>query len=270
MRVSLSAAILVAILGAAGAGLWYRYQAEQQTEPAETAGFSAADDEWLEHLYSQNPKIAEEATRHVKKLGAEALPTIQAALDDPGADPQRKKAAFKAAGILGTTAAPLVGHVAEHLPDPALTAEAAVALSFMGREAFEPLREALDSDDPVLRAEALRSLGKLRERAPLDARAVIPLLRRGMDDADAGVRTVAATYLGIIAESPETTVPVLIAALKDESPEVRAAAATALGSFPTAATQSIPALRRATGDKNPDVAREAGVSLVKLQGSVGK
>jgi HEAT repeat protein len=270
VKVSLSAAILVAILGATGAGLWYRYQLDQQRDATGEVEFSAVDDEWLEHLYSQNPKIAEEATLHVKALGAEALPTLQAALDDPAADPQRKKAAFKAIGILGPTAAPLVGHVAEHLPDPVLTAEAAVALSFMGREAFEPLRDALDSDDPVLRAEALRSIGKLRERAPLDARAVIPLLHRGMDDADAGVRTVAATYLGIIAESPETTVPTLIAALKDDSPAVRAAAATALGSFPSAATEAIPALRRATGDKNPDVAREAGVSLVKLQGGGGR
>jgi HEAT repeat protein len=270
VKVSLSAAILVAILGAAGAGLWYRYQTEQQSNTSAAVRFSAADDEWLEHLYSQNPKVAEQATEHVKTLGAEALPTIQAVLDDAGADPQRKKAAFKAVGILGPTAAPLVGHVAEHLPDPTLTAEAAVALSFMGRDAFEPLRDALDSDDPVLRAEALRSLGKLRERAPLDARAVIPMLRRGIDDPDAGVRSVAATYLGIIAEDPETAVPILISALKDDSPQVRAAAATALGSFPSAAAQAIPALRRATGDKNPDVAREAGVSLVKLQGGRGQ
>jgi HEAT repeat protein len=269
VRLTLPAAILVAILGAAGAGIWYRYHVVPD-DAATSAGFSAADDEWLEHLYSQNPKVSEEATGHVKQLGAEALPAIQAVLDDPGADPQRKKAAFKAVGILGPVAAPLVGHVAEHLPDPALTAEAAVALSFMGREAYEPLRDALDSDDPVLRAEALRSIGKLRERAPLDVRAVMPLLIKGLQDPDAGVRTVAATYLGIIGEQSETAVPALIVALKDESPEVRAAAATALGSFPAAASETIPALRRATGDKNADVAREAGVSLVKLQSSRGK
>lgn len=266
VKVSLSAAVLVAILGAAAFGFWYRYNADKGAGQ-ETVGFSADDDEWIDHLYSQNPKVAEEATQHVKDLGAEALPAIQAVLDDPGADPQRKKAAFKAVGILGPTAAPLVGHVADHLPDPALTAEAAVALSFMGRDAFEPLRHALDSDDPVLRAEALRSIGKLKDRAPLDARAVVPLLLRGMEDPDPGVRTVAATYLGIIAEETETIVPVLIGALKDDSPEVRAAAATALGSIPSGASDAIPALRRATGDKNPDVAREAGVSLVKLQGS---
>jgi HEAT repeat protein len=265
VKVSLSAFVLVAILGAAGFGLWYRYQAERAADPVNEVSLAEAD-EWLDELYSQNPKTAEAATEHVKELGTDALPTIQAVLEDPGADPQRKKAAFKAVGILGPAAAPLVGHVAEHLPDPALTAEAAVALSFMGREAFEPLRDALDSDDPVLRAEALRSLGKLQERAPLDSRAVLPLLVKGMNDPDAGVRTVAATYLGIIGESPETVVPLLIGGLKDDSPDVRAAAATALGSFPSAASVAIPALRRATGDKNADVAREAGVSLVKLQG----
>lgn len=268
MKATLSAVVLVVILGAAGFGLWYRYQAERAGgDVTGSVAFEPGDSEWLDHLYSQNPKVADEATQHVKALGPDALPALEAVLEDPNADPQRKKAAFKAVGILGPTAAPLVGHVAEHLPDPELTAEAAVALSFMGREAYEPLRDALDSDDPVLRAEALRSLGKLRERAPLDARAVLPLLLRGMKDPDAGVRTVAGTYLGIIAEDPDTIVPVLIAALKDDSPEVRAAAATALGSFPAAAPAIIPALRRALGDKNADVAREAGVSLVKLQGN---
>ena len=90
------------------------------------------------------------------------------------------KAALKACGILGPTAASAIPEVAEQLPDPTLTAEAAVALSFMGRGAFSPLRDALASDDPVVRREALRSIGKLKERAPLDARAVLPLLISGV------------------------------------------------------------------------------------------
>ena len=77
----------------------------------------------------------------------------------------------------------------------------------------------------------------------------------------------AATYLGIIADYNARVVPVLIGALKDEDAEVRMAAATALGSFPEAASSVIPALRKATADPNPDVAREAGVAIVKLQGS---
>ena len=32
------------------------------------------DGDWLEHLYSQNPKVAEEAARQLQRLGAGALP----------------------------------------------------------------------------------------------------------------------------------------------------------------------------------------------------
>jgi HEAT repeat protein len=135
----------------------------------------------------------------------------------------------------------------------------------MGRTAFAPLREALRSDDPVVRREALRSIGKLKERAPLDARAVLPLLIGATADPDPGVRTVAATYLGIIHEGGSEAVRALIDALKDPEPDVRRAAASALGSFGPEAAPAVPALRKAAGDADPDVAREAAVTLVKLQ-----
>lgn len=252
---------------AAGAGAaWYFYGPGRvlplTSEPEEV---DAGD--WLEHLYSQNPRVAEEAEQQLAELGEAALPEIQDVLRDPGSDPQHKKAAIKASGMLGPVASSLVPDVAAHLTEPGLTEASAVALSFMGREAFVPLRDAIESEDPVVRREALRSLGKLRERAPLDAGAVVPILVQRLSDPDPGVRVVAATYLGIIAEDPDTTVPPLVQALKDGDAEVRAAAATALGSFPSAAKTVIPALRRATGDKNADVAREAGVALVKLQGT---
>jgi HEAT repeat protein len=146
-----------------------------------------------------------------------------------------------------------------------LTADAALALSFMGRGAFGPLRDALGSEDPVVRREALRSIGKLKERAPLDARAVVPLLIERAADADAGVRTVAATYLGIIHEGGVDAVNALMEGLKDAEADVRRAAAAALGSFAADAEPAVPALRKAAADADPDVAREAGVALVKLQ-----
>ena len=54
----------------------------------------------------------------------------------------------------------------------------------MGRGAFGPLRDALSSEDPDVRREALRSIGKLKERAPLDAGAVLPLLIDRDKDSD--------------------------------------------------------------------------------------
>lgn len=246
-----------------GAGFWY-YRSGRAL-PVQLAEEQPDEDAWLDQLYSSNPAEVEAATHQVEELGSRALPAIHGTLQDPAASPQRVKAALKACGILGPDAASAIGEVAEQLPDPTLTADAAVALSFMGRSAFGPLRDALGSEDPVVRRESLRSVGKLKERAPLDARAVLPLLVARATDSDAGVRAVAATYLGIIHEGGADAVPALILALQDPEIDVRRAAATALGSFGEDAAVALPALRKAAADADPDVAREAGVALVKLQ-----
>jgi HEAT repeat protein len=258
-----AAALVVVLVCGVGAAVWYystvRETAARIDEPPPD------ENVWLDEIYSSNPAEAEAAARQVESLGVNALPVIHATFQDPSASPERVKAALKACGILGPIAAPAIGEVAEQLPDPTVTAEAAVALSFMGRGAFGPLRDALRSQDPVVRREALRSIGKLEERAPLDARAVLPLLIAALGDADEGVRTVAATYLGIIHEGGAEAVTALVEVLKDPEPDVRRAAAAALGSFGANATPALPALRKAAGDADPDVAREAGVALVKLQ-----
>jgi hypothetical protein len=255
-------AVFVCLLASGvGAGLWYYRPAQ----PVQIAEQQPDEDAWLDQLYSSNPAEAEAAAHQVEALGADALPIIHGTFQDSGASHERVKAALKACAILGPAAAPAMGEVAEQLPDPTLTADAAVALSFMGRNAFGPLRDALGSEDPVVRREALRSIGKLKERAPLDARAVVPLLIDRTADADAGVRTVAATYLGIIHDGGADAVRALMEGLKDSEADVRRAAATALGSFGDDAESAVPALRKAAADADPDVAREAGVTLVKLR-----
>jgi len=247
-----------------GAGLVWYYKTSHPSAVSATAP-AVDENAWIEHLYNANPAEVETATRQLHSLGPRALPLIHQTFQDPGASTARVKAALKACGILGPTAASAIPEVAEQLPDPTLTAEAAVALSFMGRGAFSPLRDALASDDPVVRREALRSIGKLKDRAPLDARAVLPLLISGVTDPDPGVRTVAVTYLGIVHEGGADAVNALVSALKDPEVDVRRSAATAVGSFGTDAASAVPALRKAAADSDPEVAREAGVSLVKLQ-----
>jgi len=263
MKSSLAA---VAMFVCFGAALWYfreQYQARPEG-PARTAT-SAPNDEWLGKLYSRNPTEVAAAAQELSALGPNALPVIKDVLGDAQSDAEHLKAALKACGILAKTAAPLVSDVAPLLYEPALTAEAAVALSYMGREAFEPLREASASDDPVVRREALRSIGKLKERAPVDGRVVIPRLIESMKDSDASVRAVAATYLGIIHEEPAQAIPALVAGLQDGDAEVRLASAAALGSFGPSAAPALRALKKAASDPNGDVAREAGRSVVKLQ-----
>ena len=261
----LRVAAIVALI-ACGAGLVWYYTAGHAAPAPDVVVVQPVDENgWIDQLYTANPAEVEAATRQVHELGPRALPLIHQTFQDSGASTPRVKAALKACAILGPIAATAIPEVAEQLPDPTLTAEAAVALSFMGRGAFGPLRDALTSDDPVVRREALRSIGKLKERAPLDARVVVPLLIRGVSDSDPGVRTVAVTYLGIIHEGGTDAVNALVTALKDPEVDVRRSAASALGSFAEDAAPAIPALKKAAGDSDPEVAREAGVTLVKLQ-----
>lgn len=263
--------VAFALLVAGGAwyyatgGDWY-YPRRLRTVPV-TPTPAARDDVWLDNLYSQNPREVEAASEEVAALGARVLPAVQAALRDPNAEAERIKAALKACGIVGQAAAPAIPDVAALLPEPGVTSEAAIALSYMGPEAFPYLRDALGSNDPVVRREALRSIGKLKDRAPLDLGVVLPLLVAGMADPDPSVRAVGATYMGIIHEGPDEAVPSLAKGLADADAEVRRASASALGSFGAAAAPALPALRKASTDRNEDVAREAGRSIVKLQGT---
>ena len=253
----------IVFLGALAIGATWYVMSPREMEP--TADSGATDDEWLDDLYSQNPKDAQQAERDVNTLGERALPVVRATLRAEGGDRARKKAALKACVLLEERAAPVIPEVATQLANPELTEEAAVALSYMGRAAFGPLRKALASADPRTRREAVRSIGKLKARAPLDSSAVLPLLIKKLADDDPGVRAVAATYIGIIHEGAEASVPALIAALEDPAIEVRRAAATALGSFGEAAEPARSALRKAAVDADPDLAREAGRSLIKIQ-----
>jgi HEAT repeat protein len=220
--------------------------------------------DWLAELYSQNPHDVQEGTEYVLKLGPAALPAIEEAFRNPATDREHRKAALKACGILGLTAAPVIPAVVSQLGDDDLTEEAAMALSFMGPAAFPPLRDAVGDEDPVVRREALRSLGKLHSRADLPITDVLPHVTDGMLDPDPGVRVVAATYLGILNQTPATSVPLLTDGLDDEDLEVRTACATALGSFGSDARKALPALKKAAADTDPDLAREAGRSMVRI------
>ncbi len=134
----------------------------------------------------------------------------------------------------------------------------------MGSAAVPTLREAVKSDEPVVRREALRSLGKLRERASIDPQIVVPELLAALSDPDATVRNVAVTYLGIVRDNPEKEVAGLISALADPEAPVRQAAAEALSAYGLLAEPAIPALKKATADPDDDVKREAGRTLVHL------
>lgn len=253
-------ALFLALLAGVGVAVWY-YRAP---EGSVAAPIVRNDDRWLEGLQSRAPKEVEQATAELEQRGTAALPVIRRTLQNQGAQPAQRKAALKAAAILGARATEALGDVTEALNDPDYAPEAALALSFMGAPAVTPLRDALQSDNPIVRREALRAMGKLRERASIDPQIVIPVLLQSLDDTDASVRNVAVTYLGIVRDSPEKEVTGLIKALSDESSEVRQAAAVALAEYGTLAEPAIPALKKAATDPDDEVKREAGRTLVRL------
>jgi HEAT repeat protein len=254
-------ALFVALIAGVGVAVWYYRAPANGGVPAPIV---RNDDRWLEGLQSRSPKDVEEATAQLEERGTAALPVIRRTLQDPAADPAKRQAALKATAILGTRAAEALPDVTAVLQEPEYAPEAALALSFMGSAAVPALQEAVNANDAIVRREAIRALGKLRERASIDPRIVVPMLLRAVDDPDSTVRQVAVTYLGIVRDDPEAGVAALIKALADETPEVRQNAAAALAEYGSLAQKAIPALKKAAGDPDEDVRREAGRTLVHL------
>ncbi len=253
-------ALFIALVAGIGVAVWYYRSPEAGT----SVRVARNDDRWIDGLQSRTPKEAEAAAAEVERRGTTALPTIRKILQDPAADPPKRKAALKAIGILGARAAEAIPDVAALLPDADYTTEAALALSFMGSAAVRPLRDATQSEHASVRREALRSLGKLRERASIDPQLVVPLLLKALEDDDPTVRHVAVTYLGIVRDNPPAEIAGLIDALEDEEADVREAAAIALGQYGALADQAVPALRKAARDSDEEVRREAGRALVTI------
>jgi HEAT repeat protein len=253
-------ALFVALVAGVGVAVWY-YRAPADGAPALIA---RDDDRWMTGLQSRSPKEVEEATAQLEERGTAALPLIRRTLQDQAAEPAEKQAALKATAILGARAAEALPDVVAVLQEPDYAPEAALALSFMGSPAVPALQDAVNSNNEIVRREALRALGKLRERASIDPKLVVPLLLRAIDDPDPSVRHVAVTYLGIVRDEPVAAVNGLIKAVADESSEVRQAAVAALAEYGPRAERAIPALKKATGDPDEDVRREAGRTLVRL------
>jgi HEAT repeat protein len=228
------------------------------------------DDKWLDGLQSRTPKDVEAATAELEQRGTAALPLIRTTLGDASAPKARRNAALKAAAILGPRSVEALPEVTAALQQPEYAPEAALALSYMGSPAVAPLRAAISADDPVVRREALRSLGKLRERASIDPQVVVPMLLDGLKDPDPSVRGVAVIYLGIVRDNPEKEVAGLMTALRDDTPAVREAAAVALSAYGAQAEPAVPALHKAESDPDDDVKREAGRALVIISEAKSK
>jgi HEAT repeat protein len=115
-----------------------------------------------------------------------------------------------------------------------------------GAAAVPALTGALSDADANLRSAAASALAKVGRGDPATAQALI----RAFGDSEARVRICAALALRNIGPEAAAAVPLLTAALKDSELTVRLAAAQALGAIGTKAEPAVPALAAILADKN--------------------
>lgn len=131
-------------------------------------------------------------------------------------------------------------------------------------ERVEPLVQELigrlREPDWLARIHAAAALGSLRMSA-----VVVPELVKGLQDASAHVRKLAAFVLGELGPEARPAVPALTAALCDADEAVQRRAAAALGKLGADAVAALPALREAAGDPRDSVRALAALALVEIE-----
>jgi HEAT repeat protein len=135
-----------------------------------------------------------------------ATPTVAEIEAARSAAPQRKETTvFK-------PVLPEVGAVVD------LPRSAAGSLAQIGPAAIPALKTALQDENPQVRRQAARALGKMGP----DAEPAVPELTAAMNDTDAMVREAAAQALGKIGPAAAPAIPALIKAM-EEGPQVEPA-----------------------------------------------
>jgi beta-lactamase regulating signal transducer with metallopeptidase domain/HEAT repeat protein len=172
--------------------------------------------------------------------------------------------------------------------------QAAIALASMGRQAFGPLSQQLDSSNATVRRNAAWAIGELTNMIPGERSGAVPQLINLLGDSDAWVRMAAARALGELRDDRALTR--LVATLSDDNwrvrelavwalsemkddravtalcsvllsdarVEVRSGAAEALGEI--ASTAALPSLKQALNDAEPTVSTKAAWAISEIEG----
>ena len=171
--------------------------------------------------------------------------------------------------------------------------QAALALASMGRQAFMPLSQQLDSSNATVRRNAAWAIGELTNMRPGERAGAVPQLINLLGDSDPWVRMAAARALGEVRD--ERALARLVATLADDNwrvrelavwalsemkddravtalcsvllsdarVEVRRGAAEALGEIASAA--ALPSLKQALNDAEPTVSAKAAWAISEIE-----
>ncbi|MEW5724697.1 MAG: HEAT repeat domain-containing protein [Thermodesulfobacteriota bacterium] len=153
--------------------------------------------------------------------------------------------------------------------NPLYRAQAAQTLGTWGAGAafaVGPLMEALADEDATVREAAAAALGSVGSGAAV----AVPRLAELLKDDYEWARRKAAWALGEIGPAAAPAVPALALALLDDRERlVREEAARALGKIGPAAAEAVPALKKALQDQDGWVGNEAARALKKITGAGG-
>jgi len=234
--------------------------------------------EQLERVRPQLAQVKVRTERRNKRrvpLSPEAMRTASSALRKAlgSSDADVRAEAAESLGRLGATDDATREALSAALSDEneRVRRSAAGALSRLIRaddklspeEAIRQLRPLLSSEDPRIRREGAKTLGRLKNPAAVEA--LTPLL----DDSDADVQREAIESLGRLARQADAAgaraaLPAFRKALAHQDPKIRRQAVEALGGLRTIPNEVVPLLAQSAEDPEPSVQREAVEALGKL------
>jgi HEAT repeat protein len=200
---------------------------------------------------------AADALRQMGKDAAAARSEIVAALSD--SDPLVRGVAIRAIAELAPDAPDAVSALMALFPDVD-SIRAVSRFGAAGGDAVPQLTELLRHEDPTVRWQAARTLGKIGVPA---LTAVPELARLTTSDPESLVREHAAEAMGDIGPAAAAGIPALVMALNDPNSRVRRDAVRALGQMGPAAKNVLAAVEDSKRDSDPNV-KEAAMRASRL------
>jgi HEAT repeat protein len=212
---------------------------------------------------ADEPQVRLRAAESLGKMGKEAAsagPDLVIAFSD--SDPLVRAVAVRVVGDLAPDVPGGVSGLIKLFPD--VEAIRAVArFKQAGADAVPKLIELTRHDQPAVRRQSVRALGKIGVPALSSLPTLISLVE---SDPEAGVREQSAEAIGDIGPAAAEGIPTLVKALKDTDTMVRRDAVRSLGQMGPAAKGVLNDVRALTKDPEEKV-RKAATDAVRLIGS---
>jgi HEAT repeat protein len=215
---------------------------------------------------ADEPQVRLRAGESLWKMGKDAAPAgpdLVVALNDN--DPLVRAVAIRVVGQLAPNVAGAVAGLMRLFPDEEAI-RAVAKFKQGGAEAVPKLIELTRHENPVVRRQSVRTLGKIGVPALTALPALIALIET---DPVPGVREQSAEALGEIGPAAAEGIPVLAKALKDTDAMVRRDAVRSLGQMGPTAKGVLSEVRPLTKDPDERV-KKAATDAVRLIDPSGK